>query len=175
MQHEYVVLWHTSLKQVLHKKARTTLHSYHRTLFDRQITGHIEQPSVQQQQRHPQKSHLTLTGSVLRRVTFTRLMVDLYSSGATRACSEGGNSPSNRFDRPKLKGRTWHLEKTHLPAAHRKRMATIRHEIHLLPTHTVIFPAPLTTIGSGTRVAQPPKLSTSSSSRFTPGPGPGSW
>mgnify|MGYP003403695180 CR=1 FL=1 len=28
------------------------------------MTGHIEQPSVQQQQRHPQKSHLTLTGNV---------------------------------------------------------------------------------------------------------------
>ena len=49
------------------------------------MTGHIEQPSVQQQQRHPQKSHRTFTGSVFLRVTLTRLMVALYSSGATRA------------------------------------------------------------------------------------------
>ena len=69
------------------------------------MTGHIEHPRVQQQQRQPQKSHLTFTGSVLRRVELTRVIVALYSSGATRACSEGGNSPSKRFDSPNLKMR----------------------------------------------------------------------
>lgn len=55
------------------------------TLLERQMTGHMEQPRVQQQQRQPQKSQRTLTGRVLRRVTLTRVMVALYSSGATRA------------------------------------------------------------------------------------------
>ncbi len=63
----------------------------------------MEHPSVQQQHRHPQKSHRTLTGRVLRRVTLTRLMVALNSSGATRACRAQGNSVSKRLDRPKLK------------------------------------------------------------------------
>ncbi len=73
------------------------------TLLDRQMTGHMEQPSVQQQQRHPQKSQRTLTGNVLRRVTFIRVMVALYSSGATRACKVVGNSVSKRLDRPNLR------------------------------------------------------------------------
>ena len=72
------------------------------TLLDKQMTGHMEQPSVQQQQRHPQKSHLTLTGRLLRSVTLTRVMLALNSSGATRACSAAGNSVSKRFESPKL-------------------------------------------------------------------------
>ena len=75
------------------------------TLLERHMTGHIEHPRVQQQQRQPQKSHLTFTGSVLRRGELTRVIVALYSSGATRACREEGNSPSKRFDSPNLKMR----------------------------------------------------------------------
>jgi len=92
--------------------------SWWRVLLDKHITGHIEHPSVQQQQRQPQKSHLTLMGKFLRSVTLTRVTVALNSSGATRACSPEGNSVSKRLDKP----------------------------------NTVMFPAPLTTIGSGTKV-----------------------
>ena len=53
------------------------------TLLLRQITGQREQPNVQQQHKHPQKSHLTLTGSVLRKTQLTLVIVALYSSGAT--------------------------------------------------------------------------------------------
>ena len=69
------------------------------------MTGHIEQPRVQQQQRHPQNSHLTLMGKFFLREPLTRAIVALNSSGATLACSDGGNSVSNRFDIPKLKKR----------------------------------------------------------------------
>ena len=72
------------------------------TLFDRHMTGHIEHPRVQQQQRQPQKSHRTLSGSAFLTVWLMRLMVALYSSGATRACRVGGNSVSKRLDRPNL-------------------------------------------------------------------------
>lgn len=72
------------------------------TLFDKHITGHMEHPRVQQQQRQPQKSHRTLTGKDLRKVTLIRVMVALNSSGATRACRAGGNSVSKRLDSPNL-------------------------------------------------------------------------
>ena len=72
------------------------------TLLDKQMTGHIEQPRVQQQQRQPQKSHLTLTGRVFLSVTLTLVMVALNSSGATRACKAEGNSVSKRLDNPNL-------------------------------------------------------------------------
>ena len=70
--------------------------------MERQITGHIEHPRVQQQHRHPQNSHLTLTGKFFRKVTLTLVTVALNSSGATRACSPEGNSVSNRLDKPNL-------------------------------------------------------------------------
>ena len=86
-----------------HQHVNVMIFFFMLTLLERQMTGHIEQPRVQQQQRHPQNSHLTFTGRVLRSVALTRPIVALYSSGATRACSEGGNSPSKRFDSPNLK------------------------------------------------------------------------
>ena len=67
------------------------------------MTGHIEQPSVQQQQRQPQKSQRTLTGRERRRVEFTLPREALNSSGATRACRPDGKSLSKRFDNPNLK------------------------------------------------------------------------
>merc|ERR1719319_1003953 len=66
----------------------------------RQMTGHMEQPRGQQQHRHPQNSHLTLTGRVFLRVTFTRVTVALNSSGATLAWRRFGKSTSNLLDRP---------------------------------------------------------------------------
>ena len=74
-----------------------------RTLLDKQMTGHIEHPKVQQQQRQPQKSQRTLTGRFFRKVTLTLVTVALNSSGATRACNPEGNSVSNRLDNPNLK------------------------------------------------------------------------
>lgn len=53
------------------------------TLLLRQITGHILQPKVQQQQRHPHSSHRTLTGRFFLRQLLTLLMLALNSSGAT--------------------------------------------------------------------------------------------
>ena len=45
------------------------------TLLLRQTTGHMEQPRLQQQQRNPNSSQRTLTGSAFLRVTFTRVTV----------------------------------------------------------------------------------------------------
>lgn len=67
------------------------------------MTGHKEQPKVQQQQTQPQNSHFTLTGRVFLRTLFTRITVALYSSGATRETRPFGNSASNLLLRPKLK------------------------------------------------------------------------
>ena len=53
------------------------------TLLLRQITGHILQPNVQQQQRQPQRSQRTLTGRFFLRQLLTLLMLALNSSGAT--------------------------------------------------------------------------------------------
>ena len=90
------------------------------TLLLRQTTGHMEQPRLQQQQRKPNSSQRTLTGSAFLRVTLTRVTVawgraivniirvselssyTLNSSGATLECSEGGNSVSNLLDKPNL-------------------------------------------------------------------------
>ena len=72
------------------------------TRLERQITGHIEHPRVQQQHKHPQNSHLTLIGKFFLKVTLTLVTVALNSSGATRACSPEGNSVSNRLDKPNL-------------------------------------------------------------------------
>ena len=71
--------------------------------LDKQITGTIEHPRVQQQHRHPQKSHLTLIGKFFLKVTLTRVTVALNSSGATRAWRPVDISVSNRFDKPNLK------------------------------------------------------------------------
>lgn len=73
------------------------------TLLLRQITGHREHPSVQQQHMQPQNNHLTLTGSVFLSTLLIRATVAWYSSGATRDCSPDGNSPLKRLLRPKLK------------------------------------------------------------------------
>lgn len=64
-------------------------------LLLRQMTGHKLKPSVQQQQRQPQRSHRTLTGNVFLRQLFTRLILALNSSGATFPVSAEGNSDSN--------------------------------------------------------------------------------
>ena len=53
------------------------------TLLLRQTTGHIDIPSVQQQQIQPQSNQRTLTGIVLLSTLFTLVTVALYSSGAT--------------------------------------------------------------------------------------------
>lgn len=73
------------------------------TLLLRQITGHKEQPRVQQQQRHPQNSHLTLIGSVFLRMPFILITVSLNSSGATLDTNPLGNSVLNLLLKPKLK------------------------------------------------------------------------
>lgn len=65
------------------------------TLLLRQITGHILQPNVQQQQRQPQSSQRTLTGRFFLRQLLTLLMLALNSSGATFPVKEEGNSDSN--------------------------------------------------------------------------------
>lgn len=64
------------------------------------MTGQREQPKVQQQQRHPQNSHLTLTGRVFLRTLFILVIVALYSSGATLADRAAGNSVSNLLLKP---------------------------------------------------------------------------
>ena len=53
------------------------------TLLLRQTTGHMDIPSVQQQQIQPQSNQRTLTGIVLLSTLFTLVTVALYSSGAT--------------------------------------------------------------------------------------------
>ena len=78
--------------------------------MERQITGHIEHPRVQQQHKHPQNSHLTLIGKFFLKVTLTLVTVALNSSGATRACSPEGNSVSNRLDKPNLRGKKYFYE-----------------------------------------------------------------
>jgi len=49
------------------------------------MTGHMEQPRVQQQHRQPQNNQRTLTGKFFLSVALTLPMVALNSSGATRA------------------------------------------------------------------------------------------
>lgn len=69
-------------------------------LLLRQITGHRLQPTVQQQHRHPQRSHFTLTGRFFFKHAFTRPMLALNSSGATFPVRIEGNSVSNRLLSP---------------------------------------------------------------------------
>jgi len=49
----------------------------------RQITGHMEQPRVQQQHRQPQTSHFMFSGNVFRNTLLIRFMDAVNSSGAT--------------------------------------------------------------------------------------------
>lgn len=77
------------------------------TLLLKHITGHREQPKVQQQQMHPQNSHLTLSGSVFFKMPLMRAMVALNSSGATRETSPAGNSVLKRLLSPKLKKKNY--------------------------------------------------------------------
>lgn len=72
------------------------------TLLLRQITGHNEHPSVQQQQRQPQNNHLTLTGRVFFKTAFILITVSLNSSGATLEDSPLGNSVLNLLLKPNL-------------------------------------------------------------------------
>lgn len=67
------------------------------------MTGHREHPRVQQQHTQPQNNHFTLTGNVFFNTLLIRAIVAWYSSGATRDCSPGGNSPLNRLLKPNLK------------------------------------------------------------------------
>jgi hypothetical protein len=73
------------------------------TLLLKHITGQREHPSVQQQQTQPQNSHFTLTGRVFFSKPLMRIIVALYSSGATRDTRPGGNSELKRLLRPNLK------------------------------------------------------------------------
>lgn len=75
------------------------------TLLLRQTTGHSEQPSVQQQQMHPQNSHFTFIGSVFFRIPLIRVTVALNSSGATRDTRPEGNSTLKRLLRPNLQNK----------------------------------------------------------------------
>lgn len=65
---------HRKLKR---KQGRT------QTRLLRQITGHMEQPSVQQQQRHPHMSHFIFRGNVFFRTPLIRVIDAANSSGAT--------------------------------------------------------------------------------------------
>lgn len=66
------------------------------------MTGQREQPKVQQQHRHPQKSHLTLTGRVFFKMPLIRITVSLNSSGATLDTKPLGNSVLNLLLNPNL-------------------------------------------------------------------------
>lgn len=72
------------------------------TLLLRHITGHNEQPNVQQQQTQPQNNHFTLTGRAFFKIPFIRPIVALNSSGATRETNPEGNSELKRLLRPNL-------------------------------------------------------------------------
>merc|ERR1719480_406015 len=104
-------------------------------LVSRPLTeaDHREQPRLQQQQRNPNSSQRTLTGSAFLRVTLTRVTVALNSSGATLECNEVGNSVSNLLDRP----------------------------------NTVMLPAPLMMIGSGTSWMSGPSRMLATSSAWS--------
>lgn len=69
----------------------------------RHITGHNEQPNVQQQHIQPQNNHLTLTGNVFFNILFILDNVSVNSSGATRDTSPLGNSELNLLLKPNLK------------------------------------------------------------------------
>lgn len=84
---------------------------YKLTLLLKHITGHREQPRVQQQQTQPQNSHLTLTGKVFFKIPLMRPIVALNSSGATRDTRPEGNSVLNRLLKPNLKKNTEYIYK----------------------------------------------------------------
>jgi len=64
----------------------------------RQMTGHIEQPSVQQQHKQPQTSHFMLSGNVLRNTLLIRFIDAANSSGAT--CSRSSTSVTAKLNKP---------------------------------------------------------------------------
>lgn len=66
------------------------------------ITGHKEQPKVQQQQTQPQNNHFAFIGNVRFKMLFTRDIVALYSSGATRDIKDDGKSSAKRLLKPNL-------------------------------------------------------------------------
>jgi len=81
--------------------SQSSVLSMARTVFLlRQTTGHKEQPSVQQQNMHPQNNHRTFTGILFRSMLLIRTMVSLNSSGATFPTNCDGNDASNRLLRP---------------------------------------------------------------------------
>lgn len=53
------------------------------TRLVRHTTGHMEQPSVQQQHKQPHSNHFIFIGSVFFRTPFIRFMEAANSSGAT--------------------------------------------------------------------------------------------
>lgn len=53
------------------------------TRLVRHTTGHMEQPSVQQQHKQPHSNHFMFIGSVFFRTPFIRFMEAANSSGAT--------------------------------------------------------------------------------------------
>lgn len=73
------------------------------TLLLRQITGHKEHPSVQQQHKHPQNNHFTFTGKVFLSTLLILSTVSLNSSGATLDTKPLGNSTQNLLLNPNLK------------------------------------------------------------------------
>ena len=117
------------------------------TLLLRQITGHSEQPNVQQQQRHPQNNHFTFTGKVFLKTLLILSIVSLNSSGATLETRPLGNSVLNRLLKPNLKT---NYKQTHL--------------FRCCIAYTVILPAPRIITGSLTIVTPTsPDISSSSS------------
>ena len=75
------------------------------TLLLKHITGHKEQPNVQQQHIQPQNNHLTFSGRVFFRIALIRDIVALNSSGATRDTRPVGNSELKRLLSPNLQRR----------------------------------------------------------------------
>lgn len=72
------------------------------TLLLRHITGQREHPNVQQQHKHPQNNHFTLTGKVFFKIPLILITVSLNSSGATRDTNPLGNSVLNLLLKPNL-------------------------------------------------------------------------
>lgn len=69
------------------------------------ITGHREQPAVQQQHKRPQKSQRTWLGSEFSNRLLILRIVSWNSSGANFPCNSLGNSSLNLLFMPNL---NWH-------------------------------------------------------------------
>lgn len=72
------------------------------TRFFKQIAGQSEHPIVQQQQTHPQTSHLRFSQTCRCNIAFIRNIVSLNSSGATLPTRTEGNSRSSLLLIPNL-------------------------------------------------------------------------